>query len=259
MYHENVGVRWEYSNVTDGITVAEFHEWGKDDEIENIDVVPVVAIDTDSLRVVEQRQDKFPNSILQEALTYVSIRNMQNYDMDTDDYNIILSDGKRVIIVSIHLQNRKVNYYGRLIIRRERKVLRQLEGKEIPERNIAAELGEPPKEKKKVLSHLEYEHTIGLTQTERKLKKYLLHSLSRMEGTDKEGLIRYYYCGLFPEKKVPKNKSDKKMFDEMVEFAQFGWSDKHEEFGSELIGRDSVYSNDWNRLLAKRRDLDTIR
>ncbi|AOZ61949.1 hypothetical protein QCM8_28 [Bacillus phage QCM8] len=260
MYLDNVKVRWDYVNKTDGLTVAEHYEWGRRDDFDKLPILPILTIDSESLRIIETRQDKFPDSVLEEAMRKFTLRNMRDRDMDTDDYNVLLTDGQRSIVVSVHLYNKTINCYGRLLIKAENRLFRQLEAEERPivQRNIKEELGEELNPEPKGFTHLEYEHIVGTTQTERAMKKLVLHNLTYLEDTDKPGLIRYFYTGLFPDKKVPHNKSDAKMFDEIVEFVRHGWTDKHEQFGSDIIGFVNSYQDNWNSLVNRKRNLDSV-
>lgn len=260
MRYDDVDVKWEY-NVTDALTVAESHEWSKSDEIDFLEVVPIVTIDSDSLRIIETRQDTFPKSIIEEAMQSVSIRNMVDRDMDTENYNIILTDLERTIIVAIDRKTNKVVAYGKMVTRRELKMFNYLVYNRIKvkRRDIVEEMGTEQNPKKKKASDLTYAQTIGTTQLERKLKRVALHSLQEVLNEEKPGLIRYFYTGLFPDKKVPHNKSEAKMYDEMVEFLSYGWTNEQEQFGTDLVRYLGVYEGNWNALVNQRRNLDGVR
>lgn len=260
MRYDDVDVKWEY-NVTDALTVAEFHEWSRTDEIDRLDVVPIVTIDSDSLRVIETRQDTFPKSIVDEAMQSVSIRKMQEYDMDTDNYNIILTDLERTIIVSLDRKTGKVVAYGKMYVGRELKLYNFLAYKNIKvkKRDIAEEMGTEKKPKKKRVTDLSFAQTVGTTRLERKMKRVALHSLQELSEKNQPGLIRYFYTGLFPDKKVPHNKSESKMYDEMVEFLSHGWTNEQEQFGTDLVRYLGVYELNWNALVNQRRNLDGVR
>lgn len=259
MRYDDVDVKWEY-NVTDALTVAEFHEWSRTDEIDRLDVVPIVTIDSDSLRIIETRQDTFPKSIINEAMQSVSISKMHEYDMDTENYYIILTDLERSIIVAIDRATNKVTAYGKMIVRRELKMYSYLKYNNIKvkRRDIVEEMGKENNPKKKV-TDLSFAQTVGTTQLERKMKQVSLYSLHEVLRKEQPGLIRYFYTGLFPDKKVPHNKSEAKMYDEMVEFLSYGWTDAQEQFGTDLVRYLGVYEVKWNALVNQRRNLDGVR
>lgn len=260
MRYDDVDVKWEY-NVTDALTVAEFHEWSKNDDIDRLDVVPIVTIDSDSLRIIETRQDTFPKSIVDEALQSVSISKMHEYDMDTDNYNIILTDLERTIVVALDRKTGNVTAYGKMVVRRELKMYNYLKYNNIKvkKRDIVEEMGKEKNPKKKKVTDLSFAQTVGITQLERKMKQVALHSLHEVLRKEQPGLIRYFYTGLFPDKKTPHNKSEAKMYDEMVEFLSHGWSDEQEHFGTDLVRYLGVFEGNWNTLVHQRRNLDGVR
>lgn len=256
-----------YVNWTDGGTrkhnIPEYHEWNQDtDTIDLMDIMPVLFIEPDLFKVLEDKYVDIPSELLTEVYRKAKIVNSRTKRTNIVDYAFIITDGNNVLAINTEGDN-KPNMKSRLIPRQENLVREIAMGYNAKHYDIPEEL-EPEvvvSELAKMI-YLEPEDVLGLTRAEREMKEIIVDCLFDLAHSLNPAEVMYWFVELFPYRYHPdlaKEYSIEEMITKIHNFIKKGWSKQHEDFGTNLVKVHTIFTDDWKQLLKASKQLDKVK
>lgn len=228
LYLHDVWVNW-FEGEENGYSVCFFHEWRKEDGIELLDQAPLLYIETDLFRYIENNMHDLPKALLDLIYKRAYIRKGQ--ERIVLDYACVVTDGKDIIAfdtIGYQIPIRK----SRLIPRQEQQVFDMISGTK-PQR---FSLNEAMKNKEYHILSMEPELIYGLTRRERQLKQLLMMALDQLKTTNNHEELRYWLTEWDPKKYGYIRFMDpKKIWHALYEGVRKGWSAEHENLCRKLI------------------------
>lgn len=228
LYLHDVWVNW-FEGEENGYNVCFFHEWRKEDGIELLDQVPLLYINTDLYRYIENNMHELPSALLELICKRSYIRKGQ--ERIVLDYACIITDGNDIIAfdtIGYQIPIRK----SRLIPRQEQQVFDMISGVK-PQK---FKLDEKVKEKEYHILSMEPELIYGLTRRERQIKQLLMMALDQLRTTNNHGELRYWLTEWDPKQYGYIRFMDpEKVWQALYDGVKKGWSADHENLCIKLI------------------------
>lgn len=231
LYAHDIWVSW-HRNCLNRLDVPRFDEWrDTEDVFELIDQIPLLYVTADLYEAIVDEEKELPKSLLSAIQDRTKVK--VDYVQQSIKFAAVVTDGEEVMTF------RAIDGYmapiekSRLIIRQERMVLEMIEPFEPEDYGY----------KKVVESYdwlvdgirLEKEHFVGLTRTERNMKKLGVSVLEDLYLNERMDELIYWFVEWNP--KVYESLLEWS-FDEawqaMLEGYRAGWSDHHVEFTNRL-------------------------
>lgn len=208
----------------EGYNVCHFHEWRKDDDVELLDQIPIVFVESPLFDYIENSMSEIPQQLLGEVKGKAFLR--INYERIKLEHCFVLTDGKGILAVDTMGYNMPVRK-SRLIPRQEQLVFAMVELSTPTKYEFTTE------EKVHTLYSPEPASMVGLTRRERNLKQILYQGLSSDEDVHK---LRYWYSEW--NSKEYQNIKDF-TYDELINRLSQelfnGWTDQHEALCSVVV------------------------
>lgn len=242
LYLYDVWVNW-FDGEEEGYNVCPYHEWRKSDNIEMVDQIPVLYITEELFEYIENGLSPLPNELLNLIHKKTYIR--KGYSRRVLEYACVVSDSKRILAfdtLGYDIPLRKT----RLIPRQERQVYEICEKRKVNKFTI-------PKQSDSELVDSEWrideKYMIGLTRRERELKKLLLIGLEQLKYTKNKQEISYWLSEwegtntLIEANDMTIEQVWQRLYDQSID----GWSEKHENFLSQLLRGNSLLESYWEK------------
>lgn len=240
MYLHDVWVNW-FEGEENGYNVCYFHEWRKDDNVELLDQVPLIKVDSSLYHYIENDLSELPQPLLDDIYQKAFLR--KNHERCQLDYCFVVSNGAGILAVDTIGYNIPIRK-SRLIPRQEQLAFEMLENQEV----MQYEFNPASSEKKEfhILSP-QPELMQGLTRKERQLKQLLFMALDQLYTSQNAAEIRYWYTEWSPD--LYENIQLLEMeeaWQQLFENVKYGWSNKHEQFCENLIKGQPFFEKLWD-------------
>lgn len=240
LYLHDVWVNW-FEGEENGYNVCPFYEWRKEDNVELLDQVPVLRVETKLFQSIENQLIDLPHALLQEIYQKSYVR--RNHERVQQEYCFIATDGKGIIAVDTIGYNIPIRK-SRLIPRQEQMVYEMVEKTTISFADWVA----PYIEKEHHILSPPIELMSGLTRRERQLKQLLFMALDQLFIMKNVEEIRYWYTEWSPEiYKNIKQFTFEEAFEDLFESVKNGWGERHEQFCERLIKGQPFFERLWEQ------------
>ncbi|MCP3031987.1 YjbA family protein [Halobacillus sp. A1] len=237
LYMHDLWVNW-FEGEENGYNVCHFHEWRKEDGIELVDQIPLLVIEEELFRFIENDLQELPKGLLDDIhkRTYMK----KNQERKTIDYAAVVTDGKSVLVFDTLGYSLPVKK-SRLIPRQERLVFDMVEGK----RASIYHLQNPAPKEYHILS-LSPEKMAGLTRRERQLKQLLMMALDHLRHSDHPEEVGYWLTEWDPSQYgLIKGLTAESAWHRLYYGAIEGWSQQHEDLCGKLIKGQPFFETMW--------------
>lgn len=259
----NIWVNWSDGN-DKRTKIPEYFEWEQSDDIESFKEMPAVKIEDELLSFIELECEELPKRLLDLIDGLSRTVNPATNRVRKVNYAAVLTNGKRTLAIYTEGTTRPT-LKSRLIPKQERRVLDMVKGKEAAE--IEWEKPEPEEESIKLQDESLFQYilsvdpkdTVGLTRRERELRELLIEAVFRLGCSENDKEIMYWYVELFPEQYGTKelaNMTREDMLRGIFTTVKVGWSDRHFEFGDNLLRYYNDNKELWDGLVNKEEELE---
>src|SRR5690625_328713 len=238
LYLYDVWVNW-FEGEKEGYNVCEYHEWRKSDQIEILEQIPVIFVQEDLYRVIENSLNQLPSQLLE--LIHKSSDNRKGHRRREIEYAYIVSDGRGIIAIDTSGSQIPIKK-SRLIPRKEQQVFELSRKSKVRKFNFT-----PYDEEEQSLVFMDHSLIYGLTRRERQLKKILMIGMEQLKSTDNLNEIIYWLTEWDYEKvsTISKEMGCQQIWEILFDEIKDGWSDAHEEFCSKLVKGNRFLESCW--------------
>src|SRR5690625_3961090 len=271
LYLYDVWVNW-FEGEKEGYNVCEYHEWRKSDQIEILEQIPVIFVQEDLYRVIENSLNQLPSQLLElihkreyirkghrrGEIEYASIVSEGRgiIELDTSasqsqikkghrrseiEYACSVSDGRGIIAIDTSGSQIPIKK-SRLIPRQEQQVFELSRKSKVRKFNFT-----PYDEEEQSLVFMDHSLIYGLTRRERQLKKILMIGMEQLKSTDNLNEIIYWLTEWDYEKvsTISKEMGCQQIWEILFDEIKDGWSEAHEEFCSKLVKGNRFLESCW--------------
>ncbi|WP_017470559.1 DUF3603 family protein [Amphibacillus jilinensis] len=236
MVMHDVWVNW-FEGEENGYNVCPFYEWRKLDDIELVDVIPVLYIETRLFNYIENDLDDLPKKMLD------LIQNQTIVKGDSIRHAAIVTDGSGIIAfdtMGYQIPLKK----SRLIPRQERKVLQLVQQRSRQYFSLKRDWPE----KEYHLFSLPPKAMIGLVRRERELKHLTMLALDGLKQGHNLDEVHYWLTEWEPDCYTEVKKlCFEDTWHRLYLHVHDGWSVKHENFCRAIIKGNPLFEQLWNQ------------
>lgn len=239
IYLYDVWVNW-FEGEEEGFNVCHYHEWRKTDQIEILEQVPVLYIHDDLYNYIENSLYDLPEELLNIIHKRAYVR--KGHTREVLDYAAIVTDGRGILAfdtIGYQIPVRK----SRLIPRQEQQVFELC--KKTKQRHFSFQ--RKNEERTDSFLTLNEKDVYGLTRRERQLKKLLMIAMDQLKTTDNVSEV-LYWLSEWDSSKLKQTKfraNVKEVWQMLYDDVKDGWSEKHEEFCSQLVKGNPFLEKYW--------------
>lgn len=240
--------------------IPEFFEWKKTDNVDLMDTIPLIVVEPELFSFIEDGYTDIPKELLDSIYNVAKKRIASQQKTRKVQYCFVMTDKKRVLAVEA-ASDLKPNYKSRLNATQERSVLERAEYTDVTPYEIADSDKEGARElalTEQILAS-DPAYFVGLTRTEKAMKEILFDWLFELSCSENDSEVYYWYTELFPkEYSTDVRISVEWMLENMFNFIKKGWSQRHVDFGTQLVKYRDYLVEDWNDLLKQSKSLDML-
>jgi hypothetical protein len=256
MMLRDVWVNWVDGN-SRAHEVPQFHEWNKEEKVDLMDEIPLVVVEPELFTLLEDSCVEIPKELLQEVHRKAIRRNPETKRQNKVAYAFVVTDGARIVAIDT-AGGKEPTYKSRLVPRQEQLVLALVDGEE-PTKYEVGDVSLEEKDESLMGQILSFdpEYFVGLTRVEREMKEILLDCLFNLSCSENFDEVYYWYVELFPEEYSTELRIEMEpMIERMFIFIKAGWTERHVEFGTQLVKFHDIYQEEWKELLEKYKSKD---
>ena len=239
LYLYDVWVNW-FEGEEEGYNICHYHEWRKKDQIEILEQVPVLYIQTPLYETIENSLDDLPTALLDQIHKRSYMR--KGHTREVLEYACIVTDGKGILAfdtIGYHIPIRK----SRLIPRQEQQVY------ELCKKAKQYKFTCTPKKEteKSSLIGMDQKYMFGLTRRERQLKKLLIIAMEHLKTTNNVSEMLYWLSEWDNQKiAYPTYQlSIKEIWQLLYDEVKVGWSKQHERLCAQMIKGNPFLEKFW--------------
>ncbi|SEO50644.1 Protein of unknown function [Amphibacillus marinus] len=233
---QDVWVNW-FEGEANGYNICPFYEWRKLDDIELIDTIPVLYIESQFFTYIENQLDDLPKKLLDfiKGQTVIKGERIIYAAIVTDGLNVLAFD-----TMGYQMPLKK----SRLIPRQERKVLRMVDGKQRQYFRLSDRLQENGNH----IFSLAPEAMIGLMRRERELKQLTMLALDAIRQTKNKSEVHYWLMEWEPDQYLEIcSLNFEQAWERLYNHVYHKWSQRHELFCRAIIKGNPLFEQLWEK------------
>lgn len=247
--------------------IPEYFEWEQSDTIGQFDEIPVVKVDGELLSFIELECKVLPRDLLDLVVGLARTLNPATKRVRKVNYAAVLTNGERALAIFTEGTTRPT-LKSRLIPRQEQLAIESVEDMQAAE--IVWGNQEPEVQANNLQDDNLFQYilsvdpndTVGLTRKERELREILIETVFRVGCSENDKEIMYWYVELFPENYGTKeftSMTREDMLRDIFTTVKVGWSDRHFEFGNNLVKYYGDSKGLWDELSEPDKELEKVK